>query len=288
MPGMAHKIALIGFGEAAQAFAAAAGWADGAGAFDIKTEAAETRAAKLADYARHGVTGYGSAATALAETPAALSLVTADAALAVAQDYARHLPADALWFDMNSVSPETKRAAETAVTAAGGRYVDVAVMAPVHPKRTSAPLLLSGPHAEAGAAVLQGLGFRDVRCVGTRVGDASAIKMIRSVMVKGIEALTAECVLAARRAGVVDEVLSSLGGDWTQKADYNLERMLAHGLRRAAEMEESARTLEDLGVAPLMTRGTIARQRALGALGIAPPEGLAAKLAALDSLKDPA
>jgi hypothetical protein len=95
-------------------------------------------------------------------------------------------------------------------------------------------------------------------------------------------------VLAAHRAGVVDEVLSSLGGDWMQKADYNLERMLAHGLRRAAEMEESARTLEDLGVAPLMTRGTIARQRALGTLGIAPPEGLAAKLAALDTLKGPA
>ena len=237
MPGMAHKIALIGFGEAAQAFAAAAGWADDAATFDIKTEAAETRAAKLADYARHGVTGYGSAYAALAETPAALSLVTADAALAAAQDYARHLPADALWFDMNSVSPETKRAAETAVTVAGGRYVDVAVMAPVHPKRTSAPLLLSGPHAEAGAAVLQGLGFQDARCVGARVGDASAIKMIRSVMVKGIEALTAECVLAAHRAGVIDDVLSSLGEDWTQKADYNLERMLAHGLRRAAELE---------------------------------------------------
>ncbi|WP_300537590.1 NAD(P)-dependent oxidoreductase [Sphingosinicella sp.] len=286
---MAHRIALIGFGEAAQAFAAAAGWADDAAVFDIKTEAAETRAAKLADYARHGVTGYGSAHAALAETPAVLSLVTADAGLAAAQDYARHLPADALWFDMNSVSPETKRAAETAVTTSGVRYVDVAVMAPVHPKRTSAPLLLSGPHAETGAAVLQGLGFQDVRCVGTRVGHASAIKMIRSVMVKGIEALTAECLLAAHRAGVVDEVLSSLGSDWTQKADYNLERMLAHGLRRAAEMEESARTLEDLGISPVMTRGTVARQRALGALGLAhPPQGLPAKLAALGKEQDSA
>jgi 3-hydroxyisobutyrate dehydrogenase-like beta-hydroxyacid dehydrogenase len=289
MPGMAHRIALIGFGEAAQAFAAAAGWADDAAVFDIKTEAAETRAAKLADYARHGVTGYRSAHAALAETPAVLSLVTADAGLAAAQDYARHLPADALWFDMNSVSPETKRAAETAVTTSGIRYVDVAVMAPVHPKRTSAPLLLSGPHAETGAAVLQGLGFQDVRCVGTRVGHASAIKMIRSVMVKGIEALTAECLLAAHRAGVVDEVLSSLGSDWTQKADYNLERMLAHGLRRAAEMEESARTLEDLGISPVMTRGTVARQRALGALGLAhPPQGLPAKLAALGKEQDSA
>jgi 3-hydroxyisobutyrate dehydrogenase-like beta-hydroxyacid dehydrogenase len=280
---MAHKVALIGFGEAAQAFASAADWRSAAAAFDIRTDAA-----KQADYAAHGVTGCNHPREALAGAPAALSLVTADAALAAARGYAPFLTPGTFWFDMNSVSPETKRAAEAAVTAAGGRYVDVAVMAPVHPKRTAVPLLVSGPDAEASASVLRDLGFSDVRCIGTRVGDASAIKMIRSVMVKGIEALTAECVLAARQAGVVDEVLSSLGGDWTQKADYNLERMLAHGLRRAAEMEESARTLEDLGVAPLMTRGTIARQRALGALGIAPPEGLAAKLAALDNLKGPA
>jgi 3-hydroxyisobutyrate dehydrogenase-like beta-hydroxyacid dehydrogenase len=283
MPSMAHRIALIGFGEAAQAFAAAADWRGAAAALDIRTDAA-----KQADYAAHGVTGCEHAREALAGTPAALSLVTADAALAAARGYAPFLTPGTLWFDMNSVSPETKRAAEAAVTAAGGRYVDVAVMAPVHPKRTAVPLLVSGPDAEASASVLRDLGFSDVRCIGPRIGDASAIKMIRSVMVKGIEALTAECVLAAHRAGVVDEVLSSLGGDWMQKADYNLERMLAHGLRRAAEMEESARTLEDLGVAPLMTRGTIARQRALGTLGIAPPEGLAAKLAALDTLKGPA
>jgi 3-hydroxyisobutyrate dehydrogenase-like beta-hydroxyacid dehydrogenase len=283
MPSMAHRIALIGFGEAAQAFAAAADWRGAAAALDIRTDAA-----KQADYAAHGVTGCEHAREALAGTPAALSLVTADAALAAARGYAPFLTPGTLWFDMNSVSPETTRAAEAAVTAAGGRYVDVAVMAPVHPKRTAVPLLVSGPDAEASASVLRDLGFSDVRCIGPRIGDASAIKMIRSVMVKGIEALTAECVLAAHRAGVVDEVLSSLGGDWMQKADYNLERMLAHGLRRAAEMEESARTLEDLGVAPLMTRGTIARQRALGTLGIAPPEGLAAKLAALDTLKGPA
>ena len=283
MPSMAHRIALIGFGEAAQAFAAAADWRGAAAALDIRTDAA-----KQADYAAHGVTGCEHAREALAGTPAALSLVTADAALAAARGYAPFLTPGTLWFDMNSVSPETKRAAEAAVTAAGGLYVDVAVMAPVHPKRTAVPLLVSGPDAEASASVLRDLGFSDVRRIGPRIGDASAIKMIRSVMVKGIEALTAECVLAAHRAGVVDEVLSSLGGDWMQKADYNLERMLAHGLRRAAEMEESVRTLEDLGVAPLMTRGTIARQRALGTLGIAPPEGLAAKLAALDTLKGPA
>lgn len=266
MPGMAHRIALIGFGEAAQAFAAAAGWNGDAAAFDIETEAAETRDAKRADYARLGVAGCGSAREALAGAPAVLSLVTADAALAATRENARHLNAGALWFDMNSVAPETKRAAETVVAAAGGRYVDVAVMAPVHPKRTSVPLLVSGPHAEAGAAALGDLGFRDVRCVGAHVGDASAIKMIRSVMVKGIEALTWECAAAAEAAGVFDEVMASLDASekrqgWAAKAAYNRERMETHGLRRAAEMEESAKTLLDLGIEPVMTRGTVARQR---------------------------
>jgi hypothetical protein len=104
--------------------------------------------------------------------------------------------------------------------------------------------------------------------------------MVRSVMVKGVEALTAEMMLAAREAGVADAVLASLGGDWPQKADYNLDRMLLHGARRAAEMEEVAATLTELGIAPLMTRGTIVRQRALGGLleGAPVPEGIAAKL----------
>lgn len=130
------------------------------------------------------------------------------------------------------------------------------------------------------------LGFSNITVAGSRTGDAAAIKMIRSVMIKGLEALTAECALAAERADVSDALFASLDSTWTEqgweaRADYNLDRMLAHGGRRAAEMEEAARTLEELRVEAAMTRGTIARQRALGALAIDPPQGLAAKLAAI-------
>jgi hypothetical protein len=91
-------------------------------------------------------------------------------------------------------------------------------------------------------------------------------------MVKGIEALTAECFLAAHRAGIVDEVAASLknnypGVDWPKMVEYNLERMASHGIRRADEMEQSAVTLRELGVEPLMTNGTVARQREMGELG---------------------
>lgn len=274
-------IALIGFGEAGQAFAT-----PGMRAYDRKTMMPAERPGKLADYDAAGVEACETAREALAGAEAVLSLVTADQALAAAQACAPLLEPGALWLDMNSVAPGTKREAAGRIEAAGGRYADVAVMAPVEPAGLNVPLLVAGPHADAAAAVLRGHGFGKVSVAGPKIGDASAIKMIRSVMVKGIEALTAECMLAAERAGVREAVLGSLDASWkaqgwSERADYNLDRMLAHGTRRAAEMEEVARTLAELGVEPAMTRGTIARQRAMGALGVAAPEGLAAKLAVI-------
>jgi 3-hydroxyisobutyrate dehydrogenase-like beta-hydroxyacid dehydrogenase len=112
---------------------------------------------------------------------------------------------------------------------------------------------------------------------GRRVGEASAIKMLRSVMVKGLEALTAECLLAARRAGVDATVLASLrasdpGFDWAARSAYNLERMTTHGLRRAAEMREAAATLRELGLPDRMALATAEWQAELGGLGLPPGE----------------
>lgn len=262
---MQCDVALIGFGEAGSTFARAGGWGARACAYDM----IPARAAAMADC---GVTHAKSASEALSGAPLVLSLVTADQALAAARDCAPLLAPGALWCDCNSVAPETKREAAAAITAAGGRYVDVAVLAPVNPAQLAVPLLFSGPDAPAAQAALEVLGFSEVRVVGAEVGKASAIKMIRSVMVKGIEALTDEMMAAARRAGVADEVLASLDASektipWAAKADYNLERMATHGGRRAAEMEEVAKTLLALGVAPVMTRGTVLRQREAGLKG---------------------
>jgi len=271
---MDAAFAFIGFGEAGAAFAGGAP----ARGYDRKTDAG-----KRADFARAGVHACASPAEALAGVPAALSLVTADQALIAAETAAPSLAPDALWFDMNSVAPDTKRAAAAAIYAAGGRYVDVAVMSPVHPARQAVRLLVSGPHAEAGAACLATIGFTNITVVPGDIGAASSIKMIRSVMVKGLEALTTECVLAADAAGVRDAVIASLnaswpGTDWAAKADYNLDRMMVHGIRRAAEMEEVVKTLDALGTGSAMTRGTVERQSAIGALGIVPPDGLTAKI----------
>ena len=275
------RTAFIGFGEAGQAFAGAPGWVGDATAFDVLTDDAAHRAAKLDDFSRAGVAPSVSLGEALAGAGVVLSLVTADQAVHAAAAAAPKLSGGTLFLDMNSVAPATKATAAAAVEASGARYVDVAVMAPVDPARLNVPLLVSGPHAADAAETLADLGFGDVRVVAGGIGAASSIKMIRSVIVKGSEALTAECMLAADRAGVLDEVLASLGGDWRTRADYDLDRMLVHGLRRAAEMEEVVATLTALGVTPTMTRGTVLRQRTIGARGLGSVAGLDAKLAAL-------
>lgn len=257
---MNQRVALIGFGEAGATFAASANWCQHASAYDIDPA---RRAAMLSA----GVAATSVPAAALRGAQLVLSLVTADQALSAARDYASLLEPGAIWCDMNSVAPRTKRAAAESIEAAGGRYVDVAVMAPVAPAALNVPLLLAGPHAEEALALLVRLGFAKGCVVGEEIGRASAIKMIRSVMVKGIEALTDEMMAAAEAAGVKDEVIASLDASekaqgWGERAVYNRERMAVHGARRAAEMEESAATLRALGVEPVMTEGTIKRQRA--------------------------
>ena len=275
---MERCCAFIGFGEAAAALSGAV-----ARGYDRKTDDPATRDGKLADFAAAGVAACPDVATAVPGADAVLSLVTADQQRAAAMAAAPYLKAGALFLDLNSVAPQAKREAADAIETVGGRYVDVAVMAPVHPARRAVPMLISGPHAESGAALLRELGMTKVRVVEGPVGTASSIKMIRSVIVKGIEALTAECVLAAQEAGVLDEVLASLDASpapstWAQRADYNLERMMVHGLRRAAEMEEVVRALDALGTGSAMTRGTVVRQRAIGDLGLAASDGLLTKI----------
>jgi len=265
---VSHTISLIGYGEAGSTFARAGGWgeaADGAGG-NARAGVWDVRPERLALAAQDGLMVARDAQEALAGRAMVLSLVTADSALPAAQDYAAFLPKGAIWADCNSVAPGTKREAAAAIEAAGGCYVDVAVLAPVDPARLNVPLLLAGREAGRAEAMLREAGFNNIRIVGDEVGRASAIKMIRSVMVKGIEALTAEMMLAAQEAGVVDEVLSSLDASekawpWAKRAAYNIERMVTHGARRAAEMEESAKTLTGLGIEPMMTNGTVLRQR---------------------------
>jgi 3-hydroxyisobutyrate dehydrogenase-like beta-hydroxyacid dehydrogenase len=267
---MTQRITFIGFGEAATAFVD--GWTDvpDIRAYDIKTDDEAQRATLLSRYQEHGVAGRLNVKDAATDADMVFCTVTADQAPVAAQAAARYLKPGALWFDMNSCAPSSKRQAAETIEAAGARYVDVAVMAPVYPQQNLAPLLLAGPHATEAEQLLKALPMSPTVVDGP-VGSASSIKMIRSIMMKGMEALTAECVLAAVNAGVDEAVLSSLGKsypgiDWPFQSAYNLERSLVHGARRAAEMREVAKTVTDLGFPSDMATATVAWQERLGAV----------------------
>jgi 3-hydroxyisobutyrate dehydrogenase-like beta-hydroxyacid dehydrogenase len=261
MLGSEHfRIAVLGFGEAARAFFG--GWAESGPkrvvAYDIKIKHASMREDISAACERLGVNCAETMDEALDGATHVFSLVTADKAFEAANEARSHIAPPALFFDCNSCSPATKKAAAAEIEAAGGCYVDVAIMAPVQPARHLTALLIAGPHAERARAALEALGMRP-SISGEEIGQASAIKMLRSVMIKGFEALTAECMLAARKAGVEQAVLASLqasdpGFDWQKRSAYNLERMMVHGGRRAAEMREVASTIRELGLSDRMAR----------------------------------
>ena len=265
------RISFIGFGEAGQAIASGLreSGIERIAAWDILFPQTDGAALKAAGE-EMGVRLATSAADAIAETDMVISAVTAASSLEAAQSVAPHLKGNPYYLDINSVSPGRKQA--TAKLLDGkARYVDVAVIAPIHPKRHKTPLLIAGPYAEGIAPLLREMEMT-LKVVSPEIGKAAAIKMIRSVMIKGIEALTLECFLAAERAGLVEEVAVSMKNnyptlDFGKIADYNIERMASHGERRAAEMEESCVTLRELGLDPLMTEGTVRRQREMGRMG---------------------
>ncbi len=193
-----------------------------------------------------------------------VSAVTASQAVPVAQACAPALKEGAWFLDFNSASPDAKRRAAQMVDGAGGRYVEGAVMTSVPPYRMRVPLLLGGAHAAELAPLINGLGF-DAQVASQTLGVASATKMCRSVMIKGLEAMVIESFTAARAHGVEDAVIASLREtfpalDWEQLAGYFFQRVIEHGRRRSEEVREVAETVRETGLQPWSAAGTAERQ----------------------------
>jgi 3-hydroxyisobutyrate dehydrogenase-like beta-hydroxyacid dehydrogenase len=261
--------ALIGFGEAGAIFGqdlAVLGVT--VYAYDRLQENPSARTALFDKAHRCGVQLCDSFAQAIALADWVISAVTADEALAVALAAAVLMKPEQLFIDINSVAPSTKRAAFAAMKNHGVGYIDAAVMAPVPPQRLKTPILIGGAAAEVVAEHLGELGM-NVRRVADEVGVASAIKMCRSIMIKGLEALTTECLSTARQYHAEREVLASLHQSFPQMGwndtlpHYLISRVAEHGRRRSEEMKEVAKTSNDVGVAPNMSRAIVTAQRGL-------------------------
>jgi 3-hydroxyisobutyrate dehydrogenase-like beta-hydroxyacid dehydrogenase len=257
------RVCLIGFGEVGQILAADLADAAELSAWDIlfdKPDSIPSRAVR-----KHNIRTGTSAKDAASNADIVVSAVTAASDLDAATSAVEGLKLGAHFVDFNSASPGMKQKAAAIVDGAGGRYVEAAVMSPFPPKRLATAMLLGGPHAREFLGHAHKLDFTGARFYADRVGPASATKMCRSVMIKGIEALLTESMLTARHYGVEAEVLGSLSdllpvGDWEKLARYMISCSLEHGVRRAEEMREVAATVREAGLEPLMSSATAERQ----------------------------
>jgi 3-hydroxyisobutyrate dehydrogenase-like beta-hydroxyacid dehydrogenase len=264
-----QRIAIIGFGEAGSIFARDfATQGIEVSVFDILFQSEICREAVLSKARECAVRAAESVAECVREADLVISAVTASSALDVGREAAAVLRAGQVLLDINSVSPETKRGIAACFDHKAGRFVESAVMAPVPGLRLKVPMLLGGLDAAELAARLRPVGM-NATSISDQIGVASAVKMCRSVMIKGMEALAVECLFAARRYGAEEAVLASLDATYPQMGwqghlpDYLVGRVAEHGLRRAAEMREVAIALQDVGIDSLMGRATAERQEGL-------------------------
>lgn len=202
-----------------------------------------------------------------------ISTVTCARAKEAASQNAPFLQPQHIYADLNSVSPALKQEIEKVIAPSGAVFVEAAVMSPVPPLGHRAPMLLGGAGAHRFAELMTPFGMK-LEIVSENVGVAAATKMFRSIIVKGLEALMFECVLAAGPYGADERVFASLaqsfpGIDWKRLADYMVGRVVVHGERRAREMEEVAETLRSIGIEPIMAEAAARRQDWCAGLGIA-------------------
>jgi 3-hydroxyisobutyrate dehydrogenase-like beta-hydroxyacid dehydrogenase len=256
------RVAVVGYGEVGRIFGAAllqAGVRE-VFAFDVLVTDARWATDARARAARDGVHLANDLAEAVAGAGLVISAVTAGATATAATQIAAVAGQGSFVLDLNSASPRTKKECADVVNRAGARYVEAGVMTSVPPHGIRTPMLLGGPHAEALAPTLARLGF-DATVGSADYGVVSAIKLCRSVFIKGMEALAVEGLLTARRYGVEEKVLASLaetypGMDWARQADYFWRRVVQHGRRRSEEMREAAVTVSDAGGSPHMAGAT--------------------------------
>jgi 3-hydroxyisobutyrate dehydrogenase-like beta-hydroxyacid dehydrogenase len=278
------KIAIIGFGEVGHIFACGLLANEGVeiSVFDILFDDPDAGANWRADASAQGLRPAASAADAAKDARVVISAVTADAVAGVAEQAAGYLQPGQLFFDINSASPVTKKTAFGKVAPTGARYVEGAVMQPVPGPGLKVPILGGGPHAEEAAALLNPLGM-NITPVSTEPGRASAMKLCRSIMIKGIEALIVDCAAAAKAWDVEKEVYGSLQETWpsidfADLAGYMGQRVRQHGIRRAAEMREAAMMVGDIGRDDTLCRAVAdAQERGAERKVKAPPAARAAE-----------
>jgi 3-hydroxyisobutyrate dehydrogenase-like beta-hydroxyacid dehydrogenase len=254
MEHMSLAITFIGYGEVGQLFSRQLASRPGVrvSVYDILFDDSKKGQDLRNRASETGVLAAGSTADACRGADIVISAVTADSAITAAAQAAPHLMLSQFYIDLNSISPATKKQVAELVDQRGAHFVEFAVMAPVSGIGIEVPILSGGERAEEVSARLNDLGMK-ITAVSTGIGTASATKLCRSIIIKGMEALMVDFTLAAERAGVLPAALESLkasypGMDWENLAKVMISRVSRHGIRRAAEMREASRMIAELGL----------------------------------------
>lgn len=251
---MGLEIAFIGYGEVGQLFSRQLASRPGVSVtvYDILLDNPKRGPDLRRRASETGVRAADNTADACRDADLVISAVTADSAVTAAEQAVPHLKPSQIYIDLNSVSPATKKQVEERVRQSGAAFVELAVMAPVGGPGIEVPILSGGEKAEHVSSLLNKLGM-NIAPVSTEIGTASATKLCRSIVIKGMEAIMVDFTLASERAGVMPAVLASLqasypGMDWENVAKVMMSRVRQHGIRRAAEMREASRMLAELGL----------------------------------------
>ena len=286
-------IGFVGFGEVASRFAVALA-ANGASVvgYDVLLDRPGGLDV-LAKRAQGAPVAFLGLAEVMAQARLVLSAVTTDAALAAARACLPHLDGRHMFVDLNTTSPAVKRAISAAVVPSGAAFVEGAILAAVGVAGARARILVCGEKGPRVAETLNALGL-DVAVYGSEIGRASSFKLLRSVFSKGIEAVLIESLLAARRAGVGDdvwrEIIATVDGRGFAETGGNWIR--THGTaheRRYHEMVQVEEFLRELGLEPLLTKATAeffgrSTRLALARAFDTPPHNADEVVAALDAL----
>lgn len=224
-----------------------------------------------------GVTRTSTPAEAVAGADLVLSVTSAaDAPAALAQALDQ-IPGAALYADLATSSASAKEALAATAAEHGLRFVDVALMSTVPGKGLRTPALVSGAGADRYVELVGPAGG-SIEVAGDVAGVAATRKLLRSVVLKGFAALVIESLSAARAAGLEAETWENLVAQFTEADGAFLERMVlgtdTHALRRLHEMEATVELLEDLGIDPVMTAGTVATLGRAVRDGVPPPPAL--------------
>jgi len=262
------NVTIIGFGEAGPVFAKAMQEAGNlVSAYDQLQQHPTLGEAQCKKTTDAGVKVTHSAEDAVQDADLVISTVTASEAIKAADQASNGLQRNTHWLDLNSVSPDTKAAIAQRVIERGCGFTEAVAMDTVPTKGAGVPLLMCGPQAQHWCTRLNEAGL-NTAFIGVEYGRASTTKLMRSIVIKGMEALFAESMEAAAQIGVQKEVLESLhatypGLDWEEVAGYQLSRAVLHAKRRAAEMREATAVVDKLGVTPIMANAIAQKQQSL-------------------------